>query len=111
MKRGMIMVGLLLDVIILLAFIVYGIALWQGKGASMLSGYNTMSMKKKMQINERALCKFMAKIMFALSFCVGLFAVSELLEEDIYFIVGLSLFVAVLGFALIYANTGNRFKK
>ncbi|WP_233191972.1 DUF3784 domain-containing protein [Sporosarcina sp. P34] len=105
------MVGLLLDIVILLAFFVYGIALWQGKGASLLSGYNTMPMEKKMQINERALCKFMAKIMFTLSFCVGLFAVSELLKNDIYFIVGLSLFVAVLGFTLIYVNTGNRFKK
>ena len=105
------MLGLILNIVILIAFIVYGIALWQGKGASMLSGYNTMSIEKKMQINERALCRFMAKIMFLLSFCVGLFALSELLESDIYFIVGLTLFVAVLGFALIYANTGNRFKK
>ena len=105
------MVGLLLDVLILLAFIVYGIALWQGKGASLLSGYNTMPAEKKMRIDERALCRFMAKTMFALSFCVGLFAISELLNEEKYFIVGLSLFVLVLGFALIYANTGNRFKK
>lgn len=104
------MFGLLLDVVILLAFIVYGVALWQGKGASLLSGYNTMPIEKKMQINERALCKFMSKIMFILGFCVGLFAVSELLGEDIYFIVGLTLFVVVLAFGLIYANTGNRFK-
>ncbi|PIC97472.1 hypothetical protein CSV69_00710 [Sporosarcina sp. P26b] len=111
MKRGMLMLGLLLDVVILLAFIVYGIALWHGKGAALLTGYNTMSIEKRMQLNERALFKFIAKIMFTLSFCVGLFAVSELLGEDIYFIVGLSLFVIVLGFAWIYANTGNRFKK
>ncbi|WP_313235310.1 DUF3784 domain-containing protein [Sporosarcina ureae] len=105
------MTGLLLDIVIMIAFIVYGITLWQGKGASLLSGYNTMPIEKKMRINERALCKFMAKIMFALSFCVGLFAVCELLEEDVYFIVGLALFVVVLVFTLIYVNTGNRFKK
>ncbi|PIC86586.1 hypothetical protein CSV72_07000 [Sporosarcina sp. P20a] len=105
------MTGLLLNIIIMIAFIVYGIALWQGKGASLLSGYNTMPIEKKMRINERALCKFMAKVMFALSFCVGLFAVSELLEEDVYFIVGLTLFLLVLAFTLLYVNTGNRFKK
>ncbi|PID20744.1 hypothetical protein CSV61_13315 [Sporosarcina sp. P3] len=105
------MLGLLLDLVIMIAFIVYGIALWQGKGASLLTGYNTMPIEKKMRMNERALCKFMAKIMFALSFCVSLFAVSELLEEDVYFIVGLTLFILVLVFTLLYVNTGNRFKK
>lgn len=105
------MLGLLLDVIVMIAFIVYGIALWQGKGASLLSGYNTMSIEKKRRINERALLKFMAKIMFALSFCLGLFAMSEWLEEDTYFIVGLTLFIVIVVFTLVYANTGKRFKK
>ena len=105
------MLGLLLDIIVMIAFIIYGVALWQGKGASLLSGYNTMPLEKKRRINERTLLKFMAKIMFALSFCVGLFAVSEWLEEDIYFIVGLILFILVVVFALVYANTGKRFKK
>ena len=105
------MLGLLLDIIVMIAFIVYGTALWQGKGASLLSGYNTMPIEKKRRINERALLKFMAKIMFALSFCVGLFAVSEWLEEDVYFIVGFILFILVVVFALIYANKGKQFKK
>ncbi|ARK23853.1 hypothetical protein SporoP37_03490 [Sporosarcina sp. P37] len=105
------MLGLLLDVVVMTAFIVYGIALWNGKGASLLSGYNTMPIEKKLRINERALCKFMAKIMFALSFCVGLFAVSELLEDDKYFIAGLILFIGLIVFAIVYSNTGNRFKK
>lgn len=105
------MLGLFLNIMILIAFIVYGIALWQGKGASLLSGYNTMSTEKKRRINERALLKFMAKIMFMLSFCVGLFAVSEWLEEDLYFMVGLILFIAVIAFAVVYVNTGKRFMK
>ncbi|MDV6377970.1 DUF3784 domain-containing protein [Sporosarcina sp. GW1-11] len=105
------MLGLLINVAMMIVFIVYGAMLSQGKGASLLSGYNTMSLEKKAKIDEFALCKFMAKIMYALAFCLGLFALSEWLEQDMLFIVGLALFFVVIMFAIVYSNTGNRFAK
>lgn len=105
------MLGLGINVVVALAFFVYGILLSRGRGASLLSGYNTMAAEKKAKIDELALCRFMAKIMYALACCVGLFAISEWLERDIIFIIGLGLFIVVLVFALIYVNTGNRFIK
>lgn len=103
--------GLVINIGVMIAFIIYGVILSKGKGASLLSGYNTMPLEKKAKVNEIALCKFMAKIMFALAFCVALFALSEWLERDLLFLIGLALFFIIIGFAITYANTSDRFKK
>ncbi|WP_237475779.1 DUF3784 domain-containing protein [Virgibacillus salexigens] len=49
-------------------FIVLGIILINGKGSSLIAGYNTMPPEEKEKYDTVALCKFMGKMMFALSF-------------------------------------------
>lgn len=105
------MTGAMIDTVLMIAFLIFAFSLSQGKGAFLLSGYNRMPEEKKAMIDELSLCKFMSKIMYGLSFCIGLFALSELLNQQILFVVGLALFVLLVVFAVVYSNTGNRFKK
>jgi len=70
-----------------------------------------MSDSEKAQYDEIALCKFMGKIMYGICFSIFLWALSEMLEKQVLFIIGLILFLALIIFALVYLNTGDRFKK
>ncbi|EPD53744.1 hypothetical protein HMPREF1210_00567 [Paenisporosarcina sp. HGH0030] len=49
--------------------------------------------------------------MFALSFSMVFWVLSEAYENNWLFVFGLILFIGIVVFTLIYANTGNRFKK
>ncbi|KTR27976.1 DUF3784 domain-containing protein [Exiguobacterium sp. A1_3_1] len=91
--------------------LVFAIVLSIGKGASLLTGYNTMSESKKETYDEVALCKFMGKIMYGISFSLLLIAFSEISGYSFLFIVGFVLLVFFIIFAGVYTNTKNRFKK
>ena len=99
------------SLIISIPFLIFAIILSKGKGASLLAGYNTMPDSEKAQYDEVAMCKFMGKIMYGISFSILLFGLSELLENQAIFIIGLILFLSLIIFALVYSNTGDRFKK
>lgn len=104
-------VGALVNLVILIPFLIFAMILSKGKGAFLLAGYNTMSESEKAQYNEVALCKFMGKIMYGVSFCILLFAISDIVENQVLFIITLVLLISIIIFALIYTNTKNRFKK
>ena len=86
-----------------LLFFVLSAVFWKGKGAWLISGYNTASAAEKRRTDEKALCRFMAKF--------ALFTAGLLLETMALFWVGFVLFLAVTVGGIIYANTGNRFRK
>nr|WP_323679408.1 DUF3784 domain-containing protein [Exiguobacterium indicum] len=96
---------------ILIPMLVFAIVLSIGKGASLLAGYNTMSESKKETYDEVALCKFMGKIMYGISFSLLLIAFSEISGYSFLFVVGFVLLVFFIIFAGVYTNTKNRFKK
>ncbi|WP_343070869.1 DUF3784 domain-containing protein [Bacillus sp. REN10] len=96
---------------ILIPFLIFAIVLSKGKGAFLIAGYNTMSQSEKEKYNEAELCKFMSKIMYGICVSLLLWALSEILDYQILFGLGLILFVCLIVFALVYFNTGNRFKK
>lgn len=98
-------------VVILIPMLVFAIVLSRGKGASLLAGYNTMSESKKETYDEVALCKFMGKIMYGISFSLLLIAFSEISGYSFLFVVGFVLLVFFIIFAGVYTNTKNRFKK
>ncbi|SDD31762.1 protein of unknown function [Exiguobacterium indicum] len=98
-------------VVILIPMLVFAIVLSRGKGASLLAGYNTMSESKKETYDEVALCKFMGKIMYGISFSLLLIAFSEISGYSFLFIVGFVLLVFFIIFAGVFTNTKNRFKK
>jgi len=85
--------------------------LLKGKGASLISGYNTMSDSEKAQYDEVALCKFTGKIMYGISISIVLFALSEMLENQVLLIIAFVLLFSLIIFGLVYSNTKNRFKR
>jgi hypothetical protein len=105
------MVGAIINLIGSIAFLIFAIYLSKGKGAFLIAGYNTMSDSEKAKYNELSLCKFMSKMMFGISFSIFLWALSELLEIQFLFYIGLVLFICLIVFGLVYSNTGDRFKK
>lgn len=100
--------GLAISIISILFFI-FAIALSKGKGASILTGYNSMSASDKVQYDEVALCKFMAKIMYGVSFSILMMALGEFLENQALLIIGIVLLVIFIIFSLVYSNTKDRF--
>ncbi len=88
-----------------------GIILSNGKGSFLIAGFNTLPQEEKEKYDTVAFCKFMGKTMFALSFSMVLWVLSEAYEINWLFVFGLILFIGIVVFTLIYANTGNRFKK
>lgn len=92
-------------------FVLLGILLTMGKGSFLISGFNTMSKEEKEEYDIVSLCKFMGKFLFIIAFCITLFVLSETFAMKILFNVGLILFFASVIFIIVYANTGNRFKK
>ena len=86
-------------------FIVLGIVFLRGRG------YNTMAEEEKAKYDERALCRFMGKLMLSLAACWAVSAAGLLLERMAFFWAGFALFAVAIVFALIYANTGGRYKR
>lgn len=102
---------LIVHIVILLLFLLLGVLFWRGKGAALIAGYNTMPPREKERYDEKKLCRFMAKFMFALAACWAVAASSELFHAMILMQVGMALFFAVTFAGVIYANTKERFKK
>lgn len=91
--------------VITVLFITLGGIFYLGKGAFLISGYNTLSKEKKAKYDEKAMCKFMGKSMFALAFSVFLWGLSNLIKQPIVLAIGLILFIGTVIFIVIYANT------
>lgn len=96
--------------IIFILLIIAGIFLWHGKGSWLIAGYNTLSEKEKKKYNKKALCRFMAVVVFLLAFSMGILLLAGYRNRS----AGSEWFGLMNGviivFALIYANTGDRFK-
>ncbi|VEF49887.1 Domain of uncharacterised function (DUF3784) [Bacillus freudenreichii] len=105
------MAGVIINLMMFILFFIFAFILSKGKGAFLIAGYNTMSDREKAQYDEAALCKFMSKIMYGISLSILLWALSELLDNQALFVIGLIFFIVVILFAVVYSNTGNRFKR
>ncbi|WP_456275711.1 DUF3784 domain-containing protein [Bacillus sp. AK128] len=102
------MIGIIISMGIL---VVFGIIFSNGKGSSLIAGFNTLEKEKQEKYNVEALCKFMGKMMFALSFSLVFLLVYEAYQVKWMFACGLIVFIGILIWGLFYVNTGNRFKK
>jgi hypothetical protein len=94
-----------------LLIIIMAIFLFAGKAPFLISGYNTLPKIEKAKYDEVALGKFLGGILLP----VGIF-LPCLTLADIYNVAWFPwlFWVGTLGlsiFAVIYCNTGNRFKK
>lgn len=98
-------------VLVLVLFFILAIVFSNGKGAFLIAGYNMLPDNEKEKYNEAELCKFMGKMMYGICFSILLWVLSDVFEMQILFVIGIVVFVTSIIFLLVYANTGNRFKK
>ncbi|MBM7578642.1 DUF3784 domain-containing protein [Jeotgalibacillus terrae] len=101
----------IINFVLMVSFLIIGIVFSRGKGASLIAGYNTLPEDEKEKYDEVALCKFMGKVMYGVSFSLLLFGLSEILDIPFLFGVGIVLLFVLIIFAVVYSNTGDRFKK
>ena len=97
--------------VVIVPLLVFAIVLSKRKGASLLTGYNTLSESKKQDYDEVALCQFMGKIMYGVCFSILLIAGSEQFGYYSLFSLGVILLLFLIVFAVVYSNTNDRFKK
>ena len=96
---------------VILLFLVLGAVFSRGKGAFLIAGYNTSSKEEKAKYDEKALCRFMGKLMFAMAGCWAVVALGTVLDRMWLYYVGIGLFLAAVFGGVIYMNTGSRFRK
>ena len=82
---------LAIHLVMIMVFVILGVIFLNGKGAFLIAGYNTTSKAEKQKTDEKKLCSFMGKMWLLW--------------------VGLCLFFVVCVGAVIYMNSGNRFKR
>ena len=100
-----------INIVILLFFVAFGIALAKGKGTNWIAGYNTTPAKEKEKIDQKALCKYMSRFMFALAACWCVISAGVEIGQMWLFWIGFGLFLGVTLFFVIYVNTGKRLEK
>ena len=103
-------VTMLLSVGIFL-FIVLGVFLLNGKGMFLIAGFNTLPKEEKEKYDKLALAKFYGKTFLALSASLVFWLLSDILQNNVLFIIGLILFVGIIIFSLVYSKLGDQFKK
>ena len=92
-------------------FLLLGLIFFNGKGPFLIAGYNTASKAEKEKIDEKKLCGYVGKLMFAFAVCFLILMSSDILGEMWLLWLGLALFFGVGIGGVIYINTGNRLKR
>ena len=104
-------VGLVSASVIGLLFVIMGVIMLFGRGSFLIAGFNTMSKEEKSKYDRTALCKFVGKIILPIGLAIPLIAIGGIFNIA-WMMIGYPVFVVGISiFALIYANTGSRFKK
>lgn len=105
------MAGLIISGAIVLLLVVLGIILSLGKGGFLIAGYNTMPPEEKAKYDEKALCRFMGKLMFFIAFCCALIFFGAAKNLSWLSEVGGFLTLIAVCFAVFWTNSGNRYRK
>ena len=82
-----------------------------GKGGRLLAGYNTMTPEERAAFDERALCRFWGKILLPMGAFLPMAAVGGIYDKVWPALAYLALVLGLVAFAIIYSNTGKRFRK
>ena len=88
-----------------------GILFLRGKGAFLIAGYNTATSQEKAATDEKKLCRFMGKLMFALAGCWLIAAAGEVFHIPALLWISQAAFLLTAIGGAILANTGDRFRK
>ena len=92
-------------------FVLLGALFFRGKGAFLIAGYNTASAAEKARYDEKALCRFMGKLMLLLAACQVVMGLGAAWAGMWLYYLGIALFLVSAVGGVIYANTGRRFLK
>lgn len=103
--------GIFWELLVPAAFAVLGCVFLSGHGAGLIAGYNTMRRTEREKYDERALCRFMGKMMFYVAGCILTMLAGDYLPSKALFAIGSVLLFAGVVFMLVYVNTGGRFLK
>lgn len=104
-------IGLIIIGTISLALLIMSVILMRGKGSWLIAGYNTANAKDKEKYDSVALCKFVGKILFPIALFSPSIAIAGIFKIKWISIAFPVLVLGLIVFAVIYANTKNRFQK
>jgi cell division protein FtsX len=93
---------------------ILGVVIRFAKVSFLISGYNTSSKNEKEKYDEKKLCMFVGNLLFVLACIQLLMAVAvalNIIDYIFIMLIGCILFFIVIIVAVIYMNTGNKFKK
>ena len=93
-----------------LIMVVVAVLLLLGKGAFLIAGYNTMPEMEKRKYDVKSLCRFIGKLLLPIGVLAPCVAIGEIYEISWMSGAYIALVVVLVVFALVYCNTGNRFK-
>lgn len=99
---------LVIHVIMVVALLLLGIMFACGKGTDLIAGYNTLPAEEKAKYDKNKLCRAMSRLMFALSACWLVIALSEIFKTLTLLYIGLSLFCIVAVAGAFIVNKGCR---
>lgn len=102
--------GLVISCVLGLMIIGIAILLLMGKGSFLIAGYNTMSKDEKEKYDTKALCRFIGKILLPIGIFTPCIAIAAINKINWISIAYAGLVVILVVFAVVYCNTGNRFK-
>lgn len=106
-------IELIITLLVTIPIVVVSIFLLHGRGSSLIAGFNTLPKEEQDKYDKVALCKFMGKILLPIGLATPLASILEVLQVDFPYstFIYVTFTLLLCGFALIYVNTGNRFKK
>jgi hypothetical protein len=91
--------------------IVCSIVLLTGRGSFLIAGFNTLSKTEQEKYDKIALTKFVGKILLPIGILIPGMAFCGIYEIKWFPIVFIFTVLGLVIFAVIYANTGKRFRK
>lgn len=103
--------GLVISSFFSLIMIALSVVLLLGKGANLIAGYNTSSKEEKAKYDEKALSKFVGKILLPIGLALPLVTLGGIYDLIWPIFAFIFLDIGLIVFALIYINSGNRFRK
>ena len=89
--------------------IIIALILLTGKASFLIMGYNTMSKEKKEKFDAKGLSRFIGMIVLPIGVMLAFVSIESIRSWYVWVFVAITL--ALVIFATIYLNTGNRYRK
>ncbi|MCL2580589.1 MAG: DUF3784 domain-containing protein [Oscillospiraceae bacterium] len=95
-------------VVTLPLFVISGFLL-RGKGAFLINGYNMLSPAEREKLDERALCRFVGRLLIVIN--LGTIMIFVGAHAEFFWLIYLSIFVILAGSVVAVIYTGSRFQR